>query len=164
VLRRLSCRAQRESLRDVRRTAFYVDNILKGAKPADLYSNRQFLTSRSIPRLRRRSVSDRSLFRAHPQGRQARRPAGGASEQVRAGHQCSDREGAGDQNLRQPALARRRGDRVVWLLPTRVCCICSRQLLALSGGSQGGEFTSAFGGVAEVHGRTTSAAFDANAE
>jgi hypothetical protein len=34
--------------------------------------------------------------------------------------------------------------------------------LALSGGSQGGEFTSAFGGVAEVHGRTASAAFDAN--
>src|SRR5580704_7881620 len=32
----------------------------------------------------------------------------------------------------------------------------------LSGGSQGGEFTSVFGGVAEVHGRTTSAAFDAN--
>jgi hypothetical protein len=29
---------------------------------------------------------------------------------------------------------------------------------ALSGGSQGGEFTSAFGGVAEVHGRTASAA------
>jgi hypothetical protein len=33
--------------------------------------------------------------------------------------------------------------------------------LYLSGGSQGGEFTSAFGGVAEVHGRTASAAFDA---
>ena len=31
----------------------------------------------------------------------------------------------------------------------------------LSGGSQGGEFTSAFGGVAEVHGRTASAAFEA---
>jgi hypothetical protein len=34
--------------------------------------------------------------------------------------------------------------------------------MALSSGSQGGEFTSAFGGVAEVHGRTASAAFDAN--
>ena len=33
--------------------------------------------------------------------------------------------------------------------------------LALSGGSQGGEFTSAFGGAAEVHGRTASAAFEA---
>jgi hypothetical protein len=36
--------------------------------------------------------------------------------------------------------------------------------MALSGESHGGEFTSAFGGVAEVHGRTASAAFDANAE
>jgi hypothetical protein len=34
-------------------------------------------------------------------------------------------------------------------------------LLALSGGSQGGEFTSAFGGVAEVHGRTASIASEA---
>ena len=34
--------------------------------------------------------------------------------------------------------------------------------VGLSGGSQGGEFTSAFGGAAEVHGRTASAAFDAN--
>ena len=34
--------------------------------------------------------------------------------------------------------------------------------MALSGGSQGGEFTSAFGGVAEVHGPTASAAFEAN--
>jgi hypothetical protein len=39
---------------------------------------------------------------------------------------------------------------------------CTSQLLALSGGSQGGEFTSAFGGVAEVQGRTASTAFDAN--
>jgi hypothetical protein len=35
--------------------------------------------------------------------------------------------------------------------------------MALSGGSQGGEFTSAFGGVAEVHGRTASAAFGGDA-
>jgi hypothetical protein len=34
--------------------------------------------------------------------------------------------------------------------------------LALTGGSQGGEYTSAFGGVAEVHGRRASATFDAN--
>ena len=38
---------------------------------------------------------------------------------------------------------------------------CTSQLLALSGGSQGGEFTSAFRGAAEVHGRTASAAFEA---
>src|SRR4029077_13463809 len=42
------------------------------------------------------------------------------------------------------------------------CCICSRPLLALSGGSQGGEFTSAFGGVAEVDGRRGSVAFAPN--
>jgi ABC transporter substrate binding protein len=42
-----------------------------------------------------------------------------------------------------------------------ICCICSRQLLALSGGGHGGELTSAFGGVAEVHGPTASAAFEA---
>jgi hypothetical protein len=39
---------------------------------------------------------------------------------------------------------------------------CTSQLLAQSGGGQGGEFTSAFGGAAEVHGPTASAAFDAN--
>jgi hypothetical protein len=33
--------------------------------------------------------------------------------------------------------------------------------MALSGGSHGGEFTSAFGGVAEVHGPTASVAFEA---
>ena len=38
---------------------------------------------------------------------------------------------------------------------------CMSQLLALSGGSQGGEFTSAFGGVAEVHGRTAPIASEA---
>ena len=41
------------------------------------------------------------------------------------------------------------------------CCDCSGRLMALSGGSQGGEFTSAFGGAAEVHGRTASVASEA---
>ena len=44
-----------------------------------------------------------------------------------------------------------------------VCLHCMSRLVALSGGSQGGEFTSAFGGLAEVQGRTASVAFDANA-
>ena len=39
---------------------------------------------------------------------------------------------------------------------------CISPELALSGGSQGGEFTSAFGGVAEVHGPRASVTFDAN--
>ena len=41
------------------------------------------------------------------------------------------------------------------------CCGALSQVVALSGGSQGSEFTSAFGGVAEVHGRTASAASEA---
>ena len=38
---------------------------------------------------------------------------------------------------------------------------CISPILALSGGSQGGEFTSAFGRATEVHGRTASAASEA---
>ena len=34
--------------------------------------------------------------------------------------------------------------------------------MALSGGGQGVEFTSAFGGAAELHGRMASASYDAN--
>ena len=53
----------------------------------------------------------------------------------------------------------RRGDRI------KSCLLrCSGPLMAQSSGSQDREFTSAFGGVAEMHGRTASAAFDANAE
>jgi hypothetical protein len=44
--------------------------------------------------------------------------------------------------------------------PTKAACRALRDALWHSGG----EFTSAFGGVAEVHGRTASAAFDAFAE
>ena len=42
-----------------------------------------------------------------------------------------------------------------------VCCTCSGLLMALSGESQGVEFTSASGRAAEVHGLTASAAFEA---
>jgi hypothetical protein len=42
------------------------------------------------------------------------------------------------------------------------CCIRSQPVVALSGGGQRVEFTSAFGRAAELHGRTASAAFDAN--
>ena len=38
--------------------------------------------------------SARRLYRSHPQGRQARGPAGGAVEQARAGHQRPDRQDA----------------------------------------------------------------------
>jgi hypothetical protein len=40
--------------------------------------------------------------------------------------------------------------------------ICTNATKAQSGGGQGVELTSAFGRAAEVHGRTASAAFDAN--
>jgi hypothetical protein len=43
----------------------------------------------------------------------------------------------------------------------RLLLRCTSLLLALSGGSQGGEFTSAFGRAAEVHGRTAPIASEA---
>src|SRR5262249_9181967 len=56
--------------------------------------------------------SGRSFYRPHPQGRQARRPAGGAGEQVRIRHQPADRAHARHRSAAGPALDRRRGDRV----------------------------------------------------
>src|SRR5262249_50373200 len=55
------------------------------------------------------------IWRLHPedsQGRKARRPAGSAADQIRARDQPQDNQTARRQNLRQSALARRRGDRV----------------------------------------------------
>jgi hypothetical protein len=50
-----------------------------------------------------------------------------------------------------------------WTGPYRPALLhCISRLMALSGESHGGEFTSAFGGVAEVHGRTAPIAFEAN--
>src|SRR5262249_11636268 len=48
----------------------------------------------------------------YPQGRQARRPAGRAVEQVRAGNQCPDRPDAWPRRTADAARPRRRGDRV----------------------------------------------------
>jgi putative tryptophan/tyrosine transport system substrate-binding protein len=45
-------------------------------------------------------------------GAKPRRPAGVSVDQIRVRHQHEDRQGAGRQNLRQSALARRRSDRV----------------------------------------------------
>src|SRR5262249_13556786 len=52
------------------------------------------------------------LHGAHSQRRETRRSSGAAADQIRDGHQPRDRESARRQNLRQSALARRRGDRM----------------------------------------------------
>src|SRR5262249_41120800 len=54
----------------------------------------------------------RHLRRANSQGRQLRGAAGPSADQIRAGDQLEDRDGARPQNLRQSPHPRRRGDRV----------------------------------------------------
>ena len=56
--------------------------------------------------------SGRRLHRPHSQGREARRPAGRAVDQVRAGHQRQDRQDARPHRAAVAARRRRRGDRV----------------------------------------------------
>ncbi len=57
-------------------------------------------------------ASGRRLRRPHPQGREARGPAGGAVDQVRVGHQRPDRQDARPRRAADAARPRRRGDRV----------------------------------------------------
>ena len=52
------------------------------------------------------------LCRSHPQGREASRPAGAGADQVRAGDQPQDRQGARPRRAAVAARARRRGDRI----------------------------------------------------
>src|SRR5262249_36545211 len=61
----------------------------------------------------RRLSSDRSLYRAHPQGREAGRPASRAVDQVRVHHQSESREGARDRGTAYALSTRRRGDRMI---------------------------------------------------
>ena len=78
-------------------------------------SNRFFVTGgglisygpigRSIPARRR-------LCRSHPEGREAGRPSGAGADQVRAGHQPQDRQGARPRSAADAARPRRRGDRM----------------------------------------------------
>src|SRR5262249_39306296 len=58
------------------------------------------------------------LYRENSQRRQACRPAGPATDQVRAGHQHQDREDARPRRTLVPPTARRRGDRIRILF----CC------------------------------------------
>ena len=53
-----------------------------------------------------------AFIRARPQGRELRRPAGLATNQVRTDHQSQDGEGARPDPAGQAAYSRRRGDRV----------------------------------------------------
>src|SRR6266511_4046468 len=52
------------------------------------------------------------LRRSHPQGREAGRPAGAGADQVRAGDQPQDRQGARPRHAGNRAGPRRRGDRM----------------------------------------------------
>src|SRR5262249_32999809 len=52
------------------------------------------------------------LRRSHPQGREARRPAGAGADQVRVGDQSQDGESARPRSAGKCARARRRGDRM----------------------------------------------------
>ena len=54
----------------------------------------------------------RRLRRPHPQGREAGRPAGAGADQIRAGDQPQDRQGARPHRAADAARARRRGDRM----------------------------------------------------
>ena len=62
----------------------------------------------------------RHLRRKDPQGRQARRSAGPAADQIRAGHQPQDRQGARPHRAAIAPRPRRRGDRMtnrhIWQL------------------------------------------------
>ena len=56
--------------------------------------------------------SSRRLYRPHPQGREARRPAGRAVDQVRVRHQPANRESARPRRAADAARHHRRGDRM----------------------------------------------------
>ena len=58
------------------------------------------------------SVAPAGLRRQDSAGREARRPAGRAADQVRAGHQPQDRQGARPRRAAVAARPRRRGDRM----------------------------------------------------
>ena len=68
------------------------------------------------------------LRRSHPQGREAGRPAGAGADQIRAGHQPQDRQGARPHLAAGGARPRRRGDRIATLFAH-----CMSPLLAQSG-------------------------------
>ena len=100
--------------------------------PAQLpavYSDRFFVDAGGLisygPDLRRPVPARGRLRRSHPQGREAGRPAGAGADQVRAGDQPQDRQGARPRSAADAARPRRRGDR---MMPRR-------QFISLLGGA-----------------------------
>ena len=75
-----------------------------------VYSVRYFVTGGGLisygPDLDRPVPARGRLRRSHPQGREAGRPAGAGADQVRAGDQPQDREGARPRPCRRRLLAR----------------------------------------------------------
>ena len=67
-----------------------VARVCRGRRPDELRSQHC-----------RRVSSGRRLCRAHSQGREARRPAGRAADQVRVGDQSQDRQGARPRRVRR---------------------------------------------------------------
>ena len=63
--------------------------------------------------------SGRRLYRPHPQGRKARRPAGRAVDQVRVRHQPANGAGARHRGAAGAARHRRRGDRMIATMQRR---------------------------------------------
>ena len=81
-----------------------------------VYSDRFFVTAGGLisygPDLHRPVPARGRLRRSHPQGREAGRPAGAGADQVRAGDQPQDRQGARPRRAADAARPRRRGDRM----------------------------------------------------
>ena len=83
--------------------------------PDELRSARIGRSRRSVQlrnQLCGRASSRRRLCRPDSQGRETRRSAGRTTNQVRAGHQPEDRQGARPRHSADAARARRRGDRI----------------------------------------------------
>ena len=83
--------------------------------PRDLWKPRHGRSRRTYELRKQRygcESTDGRLCRSHPQGREARRLAGGAGDQVRAGHQRRDRQDARPHRTAYAALDRRRRDRI----------------------------------------------------
>jgi putative tryptophan/tyrosine transport system substrate-binding protein len=113
-----------ETIRRVKPDALVVDNDpLLASKAAEIAAvglpaisgNREFadadllITYLRRPHLRHRPPY-RKLYRPHPEGRQTRRSADRAADQIRTRHQPEDREGAWPRRVAIAAGASRRGD------------------------------------------------------